>query len=273
VSGSAKNKVKPNYPIKVLEKAFSILDLMLEKGTPLSILEISRELGMSLSTVHRILDTLRFWGYVEQSALTQNYSLGFKLVELGMAKLRQVDWLKESAPLVKKLRDLTQETVHLSVLAEGEVLCLMKEESSRTIKMSSYVGKRGPLHCTASGKVLLAHLNEEERQRIIQEKGLTRFTSFTITTEQELEKELAEVRMRGFAVDRGEHEEEVNCISAPIRDHSGEVIAALSVSGPSFRIRAFDPDPSLIQAVLSTAQAISERLGYKTPEKERRKAL
>jgi len=267
----SKNKTLPNYPIKVLDKAFAILDFMLEKNTFVSILEISQKLDMSTSTIHRILDTLKFWGYVEQDPQTQAYGLGFRLVELGTAKLRQIDWLKESASLVKELRDLTQETVHLSILTDGEVLCLMKEESSRTIKMSSYVGKRGPLHCTASGKVLLAHLCEEERKQIIEGKGLVRFTESTIIDERELDKELEEIRIQGFAVDRGEHEEEVNCIAAPVRNHNGEVIAALSLAGPSFRIHAYNPDFSLVQAVISTAQKISERLGYKIPRIERRK--
>lgn len=257
-------KKEPNYPIKVLNKAFSIVDLLFKEGLPLGVADLSSRLGMSASTVHRILDTLKFWGYVDQDPETQVYTLGLRLIELGMAKLHQIDWLKESSYLVKELRNSTGETVHVSILADGEVLCLMKEESPRTIKMSSYVGKRGPLHCTASGKVLLAWLSREERKKIIEKKGLLRFTTTTIIEESALEQELERVREQGFALDRGEHEEEVHCVAAPIRNHVGEVIAALSVSGPSFRIHAENPDPSLVEMVVSTAWKISERLGYKT---------
>lgn len=259
---TAETKKRPNYPIKVLDKAFSIIECLSKEGSSVGIAELSSRLSMSVSTVHRILDTLKFWGYVDQDPETQAYTLGLKLVELGMAKLHQIDWLKESAPLVRGLRDSTGETVHVSVLADGEVLCLMKEESPRTIKMSSYIGKRGPLHCTASGKVLLAHLPREERESIIGNKGLPRFTPTTIVEKDELERELEKIRGQGFAVDRGEHEEEVHCIAAPIRNYLGEVIAALSVSGPSFRIHAENPDPLLVRMVVSTAQRISEQLGY-----------
>lgn len=257
-----KIKKRPNYPIKVLDKAFSIIDFLSREDSPMGIGELSSKLNMSVSTVHRILDTLKFWGYVDQDSQTQEYILGLKLIELGMAKLHRIDWLKESAPFVRELRDLTRETVHVSVLAEGEVLCLMKEEPPRTIKMSSYIGKRGPLHCTASGKILLAHLSQEERESIIGSKGLPRFTPTTIVEKDELERELERIRRQGFAVDQGEHEEEVHCIAAPIQNYLGEVIAALSVSGPSFRIHAENPDPLLIKTVVSTAQRISEQLGY-----------
>jgi len=263
VGTATKVKKEPNYPIKVLNKAFSIVDLLFEEGSPLGVADLSSRLGVSASTVHRILDTLKFWGYVDQDPKTQAYTLGFKFVELGMAKLRQIDWLKESAHLVRELRNSTRETVHVSVLADGEVLCVMKEESPRTIKMSSYVGKRGPLHCTASGKILLAHLPQEERRRIIEKKGLPRFTATTIVEESALEQELDRIRRQGFALDRGEHEEEVHCIAAPIKNHVGEVIAALSVSGPSFRIHAENPSSSLVEMVISTARKVSERLGYK----------
>lgn len=261
---------RPNYPIKVLEKALSIIDFLSREASPVGIAELSNKLKMSASTVHRILDTLRFWGYVDQDSETQAYTLGLKLVELGMAKLHQIDWLEESAPLVKELRDSTGETVHVSILVDGEVFCLMKEESPHTIKMGSYIGKRGPVHCTASGKVLLAHLPHREREDIIRSKGLPRFTATTIVDRDELERELEKVRNQGFAIDRGEHEEEVHCVAAPIRNHLGKVIAALSVSGPSFRIHADDPDPLLVRMVVSTAQRISERLGYNSITRERR---
>src|SRR5665648_917719 len=157
-------KASPNYPIKVLDKTFSIFDILLQHGSSMHMTKISEKLGLYPSTVHRILDTLKHWGYVEQDPKTQEYQLGLKLLELGMAKLHQMDLVKEATPYLKELVKLCNETVHLGVREEGEVLYLAKEESSQTIRMISYVGKRAPLHCTALGKVLLAYMSTEERK-------------------------------------------------------------------------------------------------------------
>lgn len=127
--------------------------------------EISEKLELYPNTIHRILDTLKHWGYVEQDFNTQKYQLGLKLLELGMTKLHQMDLVREATPYLKELVKQCNETVHLGVLEEGEVLYIAKEESSQTIRMCSYVGKRAPLYCTALGKVLLAYLPGEERKK------------------------------------------------------------------------------------------------------------
>lgn len=224
-------------------------------------IEISEKLELYPSTIHRILDTLKYWGYVEQDSHTQKYQLGLKVLELGMAKLHQMDLAKESTPYLKELVKQCNETVHLGVLEEGEVMYLAKEESSQNIRMISYVGKRAPLHCTALGKVLLAYMPEEERKKILQNKGLPRLTERTIIDERELGKELTEVRKQNFALDREENEKDVRCIAAPIRNCQGDVIAAISISSPIFRIDAGTQD-NLKNALLKTSKEISKRLGY-----------
>ena len=251
----------PNYPIKVLEKTFSILEILLQHGSSMHMTEISKKLGLYPSTIHRILDTLKHWGYVEQDPHTQKYRLGLKLLELGMAKLQQMDLVKEATPYLKELVNQCNETVHLGVLEAGEVLYLAKEESSQTIRMISYVGKRAPLHCTALGKVLLAYLSEEERKKILGEKVLPRLTENTITDKMELEKELGKVREQGFALDREENEKDVRCVAAPIRNYQGEVIAAISISSPIFRIDK-NAQNNLKKALIEVSEKISKRLGY-----------
>ena len=195
-------KTKPNYPIKVLDKSLSVLEILLKKGSSMNMIEISEKLGFYPSTIHRILDTLKHWGYVEQDSHTQKYQLGLKALELGMAKLHQMDLVREATPYLKELVNQCNETVHLGVLEEGEVLYLAKKESSRTIRMCSYMGKRAPLYCTALGKVLLAYLPGEERKKILEQKELLRFTEKTITDRKELEKELNKIKKQGFALDR-----------------------------------------------------------------------
>lgn len=255
-------KTQPSYPIKVLDKSLCILETLLRHNSDMSVSEIGEELMIYPSTIHRILDTLKYWGYVEQDPDTQRYRLGLKAVELGMAKLHQMDLVKEATPYLEKLVDQCNETVHLGVLEEGEVLYLAKEEPSQSIRMVSQVGRRAPIHCTALGKVLLAHLSEEERKKILDKKGLPRFTEKTITDEKELEKELYKVKEQGFVLDRGEHEKDVRCIAAPIRNHQGKVIAAISISGPAFRIDV-DKQDDLKEALIQTSKKISERLGHK----------
>ena len=254
-------KKSPNYPIKVLNKTLSILEILLQQGSAMNMTEISERLEIYPSTIHRILDTLKHWGYVEQDPKTQKYRLGLKLLELGMAKLQQMDLVKEATPYLKELVRKCNETVHLGVLEEGEVLYVAKEESSQTIRMISYVGKRAPLHCTALGKLLLAYLPEEERRKILEQKALPPLTENTITDKRELEKELAKVREQGFALDREENEKDVRCVAAPIRNYQGEVIAALSISSPIFRIDK-NTQNDLKEAIVETSKKISKRLGY-----------
>jgi len=254
-------KTRPNYPIKVLDKSLSILETLLQHNSSMSMTEISEKLGLYPSTIHRILDTLKHWGYVEQESNNQKYQLGLKVLELGMAKLHQMDLAREASPYLKELVNKCNETVHLGVLEEGDVLYLAKEESSQTIRMVSYVGRRAPIHCTALGKVLLAYLSEEKRKDILDKKGLPSLTEKTITNKKELEKELRQVRERGFALDRGEYEKNVRCIAAPIRNFQGKIIAAVSISGPAFRIDV-NTQNNLKEALIQISKKISERLGY-----------
>ena len=254
-------KANPNYPIKVLNKTFSILEILLQHNSSMNMTELSEKLGFYPSTIHRILDTLKHWGYVEQDSNTQKYQLGLKLLELGMAKINQMDLVREASPYLKELAKQSNETVHLGVLEEGEVLYLAKEESSQTIRMISYVGKRAPLHCTALGKVLLTYLSSEERKKILGEKVLPRLTENTITDKRELEKELSKVREQGFALDREENEKDVRCIAAPIRNYHGKVIAAISISSPIFRIDK-NTQNNQKEALIEISKKISKRLGY-----------
>ena len=254
-------ETKPNYPIKVLDKALSVLESLLQKRSAMNMTELSKKLGFYPSTIHRILDTLKYWGYVEQDPHTQKYQLGLKALELGMAKLHQMDMIREATPYLKELVKQCNETVHLGVLEEREVLYLAKEESSQTIRMISYVGKRAPLHCTALGKVLLAYLPEEEIKKILDKIVLTRLTENTITDKMDLEKELDKVKEQGFALDNEETQKDVRCVAAPIRNYQGEVIAALSISIPIFRLYK-NRQNDLKKALIETSKKISKRLGY-----------
>jgi len=254
-------KTTPNYPIKVLTKTFAVLETLLENKSPMSMSEISEKLNFYPSTVHRILDTLKYGGYVEQNPNNQKYQLGLKLIELGMAKINQIDLVKEAGPFLKELAKNCNETVHLAILEDINVLYLAKEESSQTIRMISYVGKRAPLHCTGLGKVLLANLPLQDRDKIIDRIELSRLTKNTITDKIKLCEELDMIKEKGFALDEEENENDVRCIAAPIRDYKGKVIAAISVSSPVYRLNKIKQD-YIKEALINASQDISSCIGF-----------
>ena len=254
---------KPNYPIKVLNKTFSVLEILLKHNTPMNMTEISEKLDFYPSTIHRILDTLKYAGYVEQDPATQKYQLGLKLLELGMTKLQQIDLVREATPYLKELARNCNETVHLGILEDSSVIYLAKEESSQTIRMISYIGRRAPLHCTGLGKVLLAYLPLRERNKVLDMIELTRLTENTITNKKKLEEELKRIEKEGVALDREENEKDVRCIAAPIRNYQGKVVAAVSISSPSYRINEGNQN-HLKENLVATCQKISSRLGFNT---------
>ncbi len=255
------SKKQPSYPLKALDKSLAILEVLSRENSPLSIAELSERLGIYPSTIHRILDTLRYWEYVEQDSHTQKYQLGLKVLELGMTKLQGMELIREATSYLKELQNQSNETVHLAILEEGEVLYLDKEESSQSIRMVSRVGRRVPAHCTALGKVLLAYLDQEEQERVFKEKGVSPFTENTITNKKKLREELGKVRKQGFAEDREEHEKDVRCLAVPIKDHRGTVIAAVSLSVPAFRMKA-NKKRKLKETLIQAGEGISKRLGY-----------
>ena len=199
-------KINPNYPVKVLDKSLSILETLLQRGSLMSITEISNKLEMYPSTVHRILDTLKSRGHVEQEPQNQKYQLGLKLVELGMAKFHKIDLIEEAIPFLKELVNQCNETVHLGIFDQGKVLYLAKEEPDQNIRMVSQVGKRAPVYSTSLGKILLAYLPKDERKMVTDKIKYTSFTKNTINNKEKLEEELDKVKKQGFALDKEENE-------------------------------------------------------------------
>jgi len=248
------------YPIKVLEKSFLILDLLYKNDCPTSITEISNALSLYASTAYRILSTLKSGGFVEQDPKTQKYSLGLRFIELGASKLQAMNFMKEILPYLKKLKEKFNETVHLGVLRENEILYLAKEESSQTIRMFSRVGNRCPIHCTGLGKIILAFLSPKEKDEILNNIKLIAYTKNTITNRTILEKELSIIKKQGFAMDNEENEKDVFCIATPVFNFEKKVIAAISISIPRFRINS-QKTKKIKKALLDTSDTISKKFG------------
>jgi len=252
--------------VQAIEKGCKILDLLSRGNGSYSIREISHTLKLPKSTVHRILHTLCNFGFVLQDPVSKDYFLGFRLVELGQAVLERIDFRKEAQPFLNDLADSVQETVHLAQLDDGKIVYLDKVEKIRVptaLRMASRIGARNFAHSSALGKVLLAFAPENKRNKIFKQKGLPKLTENTITNLNQLQAHLTRIRSKGYAIDDEENEKGIRCVAAPVKDYTGEVIAAISISGPTVRMTMERIGRELTAHVVSTADKISQTLGYK----------
>ncbi|MCL6476918.1 MAG: IclR family transcriptional regulator [Peptococcaceae bacterium] len=221
---------------------------------------MSQQMQMHRSSVHRMLVTLAAEGFVEKNDLTEKYRLGMYIMQTGFACLERFELRSEARQHMKEFRRLTEETNDLSIFVDYEVLFIEHLESPQEVNIAASPGRRIPAHCTSPGKVFLAYMDPRERKKYL-EKPLTRYTENTVVDPAELEAHLATVREKGIAFDIKEHWEEVVSCAVPVRDHRGEVVAALSVPGPASRLLP-ELEGELPQLLKETAAKISERIGY-----------
>ena len=230
-------KGKPNYPVKSLEKALLILRMMIEDSRLLSLTEISRKLDFGKGTVHRILDTLRSHQFVRQDPATLKYGLGPLAVQMRNAVKSEDYIVKIIKPHLKKLSESCPEAISASVLEFNEIRYIARFESSEPLRVSIGVGTKFPAHCTATGKVLLSDLNNEQLAKLYDgRKNIQKMTKNSIGSFSHLLKELKRVRDQNFALDFEEALIGVNCVARPIRDSKKKVISAISISGPISRM-------------------------------------
>jgi len=248
-----------------LDHALTILENLGEGSAGLGISEISRKTGYPKSKVHRVLLTLARRGYVRKEPQTNRYQLSLKFFALGSIAVNKLEIKQVVTPFLEKLRDASGETAHLAVMDESGVFYVDKIESAQSIRMYSYIGRRAPVHCTAVGKVLLAYQPEQQLEAFLS-PGLKRYTDHTITDGKRLKEELAKVRRHGYAVDNEELELGLFCIAAPIKNHLGQTIAAVSTSGPGVRVTK-SKIREFIPLVIRIASEISYTLGYSEHEK------
>ncbi|MGH2382836.1 MAG: IclR family transcriptional regulator [Candidatus Limnocylindria bacterium] len=245
---------------QVVDRVVDILETFTQLGPELGVSEISRALNLKKATAHRLLASLRRRGLVAQNPATRRYRLGMKLWELGSMATNHVEWIDRVKPFLQQLTERTGETTHLAVLSDGQVLYVDKVESAHSLRMPSQVGRRLPVHCTGIGKALVAFLPAEVLSGLIARRGMASFTPNTITDRRRLADELEGVRSRGYSIDNEEIEEGLVCIGAPVRDHTAHVVAAISIAGPSSRLRP-DRVPSHAEAVVEAANTMSATLG------------
>ncbi len=254
---SSKNRAT----VQSVERAFDILETLAAEQGELGILDLSERVRLHPSTVHRLLTTLLQSGYVRQNDRTGRYSLGARLLQLGRVIHNHSTLRAEARPFLERLMQASGETTNLSILDRDEAVYIDQVESPRLVRMFAQIGRRVPWHSTGCGKVLLAYLEPAERNRILRKKSLPAYTRNTITKPRELERVLAEIRRCGYAVDDEETEEGVRCVAGPVRDHTGKVIAAISLSGPVTRMTK-EKIPRLGKLVAEACAELSAILGY-----------
>lgn len=248
--------------VQSVERALAILELLGNADVHLGISEIAQSSKLPPSTAHRMLATLMELGYVEQNPETSKYTLGVRILQLRGAVIGHLTLGVHAMPVMKSLMNRVNETVHLAILNQGEVVYIERVEGLKTQGMYTRIGKRAPAHCTALGKVMLAFTPQHGwYEQVVHRNGLRRYSPTTITTEEALLAELKHIRQNGFAVDNGETGECVRCVAGPIYDYTGSVVAALSISGPQAQVTP-GRVPELSVAVLGACQSISEKLGF-----------
>ena len=246
-------------PYLSLEKALRILELLAERS-PRRVTEITQELALEKSGVSRMLKTLAGWGYAAANGERGSYRLGARVLLLGERYLQSDRLVQEARPVLRDLALAARASAHLAVAVGRELLVVAKESSPERIQVETRVGGRAAPHASALGKVLVATASPKERAARLA-SPLPRFTDRTITDRRRLDRELADVRRRGYAFEIAEEHPGVGCIGAPVRDASGAWVAAVSVSGP-LQGTPFRVDAAHARLAVEKAREISRRLGY-----------
>lgn len=249
--------------IRSLVKALAILDCFNADHPQLGVREVARQLNMSTSTVGRLLATLHSADVLSQDPTTRLYRIGSKVLSWNAVYMHGLDVREKARPMLEELHQLTQETVNLYILDGTERVCVERLESSQRVRVIVQIGERMPLYAGSAGKAILAFAPSELVERIL-EKPLERMTDNTITSRKKLLEELRSVRNCGYAVSHAERFTDAMGLAAPIFDATGNVIAALNVSGPLLRFTQTEV-AKYAPKVVQLANQVSKSLGYIDP--------
>lgn len=245
-------------PVQSVDRAVSVLEILAHAGEA-GVTDIAGQLGVHKSTAFRLVAALEHRGLVEQNAERGKYRLGVGILRLAGATTARLDLVQESRPLCRDLAARTGETVNITVLSDGAALYLEQVAGSSALQPHNWVGQRIPLHATSNGKVLLAGLPDTEASALVGRRPRT-YTTHTLGTPGDVLRAVRLAREQGYAVAVDELEVGLSAVAAPLRNAHGDVVASVSVSGPTFRLR----DDALIEATTATVETageVSRRLG------------
>ena len=250
------------YHLETLQAALRLIDLFLcSSEHTLGVSEISRKLDLTKSQVYRILQNLIEYGYIQKDSETRKYQLGLKFLFAGQVVSRRLDLLHEANPVLDELCEQTDETVHFAVTTDYGPVCIAERQSSQQLRFFASVGMRLPWHAGSASKLLLAHLPPEQQEEILSHGSLEAYTPNTITDLDRLRTELSKIRCDGYATSNAEMSIGARAAAAPVQDHTGNVIAAISMVGPPERLDD-QRMAEVTQLVIDAARKISTRLGF-----------
>lgn len=250
------------YRVQVLDRAVAILQVLADAPTELAAADVAERLRIHKSTIHRLLMVLERHRFIRKNPGSGKYALGLKLFELGSRAAKGLSLREHAEPFLARLVRETGETAHIAVLDDGDMVSVANVEGPRTLRMPSTVGRRTPAHCSAVGKAVLAFLPQSTLNELIARRPLIALTDRTLATAGALAAELSRIRVRGYAIDDEEIEKGLRCIGAPVSDYTGQVVGALSIAGPTFRITR-KKVPALAGSVVAVARDLSVELGYR----------
>jgi IclR family acetate operon transcriptional repressor len=247
--------------VQSVDRSLELLEAMANLGD-VALTDLADATGLPPSTVHRLLATLVVRGWATRDQVTHRYRVGNRLLTVASAAHDRTDRLRELVrPYMERVLDEYDETVNLAVLDGSVIIYVDQVESSRPVRMFSRVGNRVPAHASAAGKALLAFRSEPELDIFLANEPFSALTPRTITDVESLRREVARVRGRGYALDREEYDEGVRCVAAPLLDYTGMACAAMSVSGPTARVKRHDTQ-KVGTHIAEIAREASAALGY-----------
>jgi DNA-binding IclR family transcriptional regulator len=249
-------------PATSIEKMCRVFDSFRSTAS-LGITEVSEKTGLLRSDVHRILRSLEHFGYIAQDSQTKKYQLGLELLKLGHLVHRRLEVREIARPFMRQLSDSAEATANLALFDahDLEIIFVEQIDSPAEVQIRSRIGKTAAPHATSLGKVLLAYLDSATVGAVLKKHGLPRITKHTITSLPALERELETVRRKGWAVDHEEALEGAWCIGAPVRNYTGDVVAAVSISKMMAHV-ARQEEPRIVSLLKTVADGISKALGY-----------
>ncbi|MCG2620996.1 IclR family transcriptional regulator [Arthrobacter sp. I2-34] len=246
--------------VQSVDRAIAVLEILAREGDA-GVSEIADKVGIHKSTASRLLGALMARDLVHQNSERGKYQLGFGILRLAASIPGRLSLVHEARPVLEALAAEFKETVNLAVLRSNYAVNVDQAMGPSTLASHDWIGSLTPLHATSSGKVLLAGLGTEERERILKETGLPEKTSRTITSRRKLEEQLLQVARDGVAITEEELEIGLNAVAVPVFNHSGTVVGAVSISGPAFRFNA-ETQPGLLESLKQAGLEISRKMGY-----------
>ncbi len=244
---------------QTVQKALNLLEALVRSGQPRRLTELARQLNLTKPNVYRLLSTLTILGYVKKDPATTLYSPTLKIWELGSLLVRDVDLVTVARPRLHRLAEDTHESVQLAVFDAGFVVYVDKADSPQPLKAMTAIGARAPATVSSTGKALLAWLPAESLDQAM--AHVKRFTPLTLTRRKDIEHDLEETRLRGYAINRGEFRAGVAGIAAPVRDRTGSVVASVGIWGAEKSILGARRD-ELAHMLVLAARDISRDLGF-----------